>query len=233
VSVYLYCVDGLFPIYLIYFPGVCSGKEETQRPGVYLQAFCNGLNEVLVPYRNDIVKLEEKGLEDPYLPLLTVVSKVEEYTKLFEVLNSMIKQVRRFCMMYAHTTSPCLAMPSFEHVLQLASFVQIFNDNHQVYLTVACETFFYMLEFWRLCVCARVRVHVLATCVCFKCSSFGCSLLLQISEQHIHGCQILDVLHREVTCNVNAVKEPLRWLVFSVCVGSVYGNKIAVVNVLY
>jgi hypothetical protein len=27
---------------------------------------------------------------------LTIVSKVEEYTKLFEVLNSMIKQVRRF-----------------------------------------------------------------------------------------------------------------------------------------
>jgi len=82
-----------------YFPDTCNGKEETPRPGVYLQAFCNGLNEVLVPYRNEIVKLEEKALEDPYLPLLTVVSKVEEYTKLFEVLNSMIKQVRRSCLM--------------------------------------------------------------------------------------------------------------------------------------
>jgi len=38
--------------------------------------------------------------------------------------------------------------------------------------------------------------------------------VLQISEQHIHGCQILDFLHREVTCNVNDVKEPLKWLVF-------------------
>jgi len=83
------------PLINYYFPDTCNGKEETQRPGVYLQAFCNGLNEVLVPYRNEIVKLEEKALEDPYLPLLTVVSKVEEYTKLFEVLNSMIKQVRR------------------------------------------------------------------------------------------------------------------------------------------
>lgn len=104
----------------------CNGKEETPRPGVYLQAFCNGLNEVLVPYRNEIVKLEEKALEDPYLPLLTVVSKVEEYTKLFEVLNSMIKQ---------------------------------------------------------------------------------------ISEQHIHGCQILDFLHREVICSVNDVKEPLKCII--------------------
>lgn len=104
----------------------CSGKEEAQRPGVYLQAFCNGLNEVLVPYHNDIVKLEEKALEDPYLSLLTVVSKVEEYTKLFEVLNSMIKQ---------------------------------------------------------------------------------------ISGQHIHGCQILDFLHREVICSVNDVKEPLTCII--------------------
>ena len=88
-----------------YFPDTCNGKEETPRPGVYLQAFCNGLNEVLVPYRNEIVKLEEKALEDPYLPLLTVVSKVEEYTKLFEVLNSMIKQVRRSCLMF-HSSAP-------------------------------------------------------------------------------------------------------------------------------
>jgi hypothetical protein len=101
----------LSPILINYFfQDTCSGKEEAQRPGVYLQAFCNGLNEVLVPYHNDIVKLEEKALEDPYLSLLTVVSKVEEYTKLFEVLNSMIKQVRRFCMMYVHTSSPRLAM---------------------------------------------------------------------------------------------------------------------------
>jgi hypothetical protein len=65
---------------------------------VYLQAFCNGLNEVLVPYRKDIVDLEGKSLSDPYLPLLTVVSKVEEYSKLLEILNYMIKQVSRFCI---------------------------------------------------------------------------------------------------------------------------------------
>jgi hypothetical protein len=80
-----------------YIPDNCVQEEIQRQPfGVYLQAFCNGLNEVLVPYRKDIVDLEEKSLEDPYLPLLTVVSKVEEYAKLFEVLNSMIKQVRRF-----------------------------------------------------------------------------------------------------------------------------------------
>ncbi|XP_021925023.1 gamma-tubulin complex component 4 isoform X3 [Zootermopsis nevadensis] len=103
-----------------------KGEIERQPFGVYLQAFCNGLNEVLVPYRKDIADLEEKSLEDPYLPLLTIVSKVEEYTKLFEVINSMIKQ---------------------------------------------------------------------------------------ISEQHIHGCQILDFLHREVTCSVNNVKEPLKCII--------------------
>lgn len=80
-----------------FIPDDCvKGEIERQPFGVYLQAFCNGLNEVLVPYRKDIADLEEKSLEDPYLPLLTIVSKVEEYTKLFEVINSMIKQVRRF-----------------------------------------------------------------------------------------------------------------------------------------
>jgi hypothetical protein len=57
------------------------------------------LNEVLVPYRKDIVDLEGKSLSDPYLPLLTVLSKVEEYSKLFEILNYMIKQVSQFCIM--------------------------------------------------------------------------------------------------------------------------------------
>lgn len=50
--------------------------------------------------------------------------------------------------------------------------------------------------------------------------------MLQISEQHIHGCQILDFLHREVTCSVNDVKEPLKWLVFNVNIGVVCANLI-------
>lgn len=70
-----------------------------------------------------------------------------------------------------------------------------------------------------MCVC----VCVLATCVCFICPAFGCSLtepfVLQISEQHIHGCQILDFLHREVTCSVHDVKEPLKWLVLMTVLG--------------
>jgi len=43
--------------------------------------------------------------------------------------------------------------------------------------------------------------------------------MLQISEQHIHGCQILDFLHREVTCSVNDVKESLKWLVLMSVLG--------------
>ena len=60
-------------------------------------------------------------------------------------------------------------------------------------------------------------------CVCpghlclFYYPVFSCFLtepfMLQICEQHIHGCQILDFLHREVTCSVNDVRESLKWLV--------------------
>jgi len=71
-----------------------------------------------------------------------------------------------------------------------------------------------------------VCVCVLATCVCFTYPAFGCILtepfMLQISEQHIHGCQILDFLHREAICSVNDVKEPLKWLVLMSVLGYVY-----------
>jgi hypothetical protein len=105
---YLFCAYLISIIICAYISDIYSGKEDTQRQpfGVYLQAFCNGLNEVLVPYRKDIADQEGKSLADPYLPLLTVVSKVEEYAKLFEVLNYMIKQVRRFCIMSVCTSWP-------------------------------------------------------------------------------------------------------------------------------
>jgi gamma-tubulin complex component 4 len=101
-------------LFCAYISDSCSGKEDTQRQpfGVYLQAFCSGLNDVLVPYRKDIVDLEAGSLTDPYLPLLTVLSKVEEYTKLFEVLNYMIKQVSQFCIMSAYISWPLLSCAS-------------------------------------------------------------------------------------------------------------------------
>ncbi|PNF33640.1 hypothetical protein B7P43_G12931, partial [Cryptotermes secundus] len=40
-------------------------------------------------------------------------------------------------------------------------------------------------------------------------------MIKQMSEQHVHGCQILDLLHREVTCSVNDVKEPLKCIIQS------------------
>jgi hypothetical protein len=52
------------------------------------------------------------------------------------------------------------------------------------------------------------------------------TFMLQISEQHIHGCQILDFLHREVTCSVNNVQESLIWLVFHVNIGDECANQI-------
>lgn len=113
----LRCVVGTcLRLYLfsVYISGSCSGKEDTQRQpfGVYLQAFCCGLNEVLVPYRKDIADLEGMSLTDPYLPLLTVLSKVEEYSKLFEVLNYMIKQVSQFCIMSVYTSWPLFSCAS-------------------------------------------------------------------------------------------------------------------------
>ncbi|PSN56212.1 hypothetical protein C0J52_01399 [Blattella germanica] len=70
-----------------------SPETTVKQPfGIYLAAFCNGLQEVLVAYNSDLVEIEDEALRDPYLPLLTVINKVEEHAKVFEFLNSVIKQ---------------------------------------------------------------------------------------------------------------------------------------------
>lgn len=61
--------------------------------GLYLKAFCNGLDEVLDGYRDDIIQLEKAVLKDPQLPLTYVLSRVEKYTTLFDTFKSIIRVI--------------------------------------------------------------------------------------------------------------------------------------------
>lgn len=68
--------------------------DDEIKHGLYLKVFCNGMDEVLEDYRNEIVDLENTILKDPQLPLTFVVSRIEKYITLFDALKSMIRVVK-------------------------------------------------------------------------------------------------------------------------------------------
>lgn len=61
--------------------------------GLYLKAFCHGINKVLEDYRKEILKLEDKFLEFPQLSLTYVLSCVDRYKNLFGVLKLMVGKI--------------------------------------------------------------------------------------------------------------------------------------------
>lgn len=73
---------------------VLEDQGDQLQEGLYLKAFCNGLDAVLEDYRNDIVDLEKEILKDPQLPLTFVLSRVEKYVTLFDAIKSMIRVVK-------------------------------------------------------------------------------------------------------------------------------------------
>ncbi|CAG2056472.1 unnamed protein product, partial [Timema podura] len=69
-------------------------EAENSQPkcGMYLQAFCNGLNQTLDPYRDDLVELEKKALADAHFTLSGVFCHVDKYSELFPVLVSITEE---------------------------------------------------------------------------------------------------------------------------------------------
>ncbi|GJQ80181.1 putative gamma-tubulin complex component [Trypoxylus dichotomus] len=63
------------------------------RPGLYVKAFCDGLDKVLQNYRNTIVEIENRFLKNPNLTLTYVLGEVEKFDTLFEVLIKMIRMI--------------------------------------------------------------------------------------------------------------------------------------------
>lgn len=63
--------------------------------GLYLQAFCEGMDQALEPFRKEIVDLEDVVLRDSYTPLSLILCRIQKYICLFSVLNSIIKEVSK------------------------------------------------------------------------------------------------------------------------------------------
>ncbi|XP_076637844.1 gamma-tubulin complex component 4 isoform X2 [Colletes latitarsis] len=66
----------------------------TDVQGLYIQALCEGMDQALEPFRNEIVDLENVVLNDSYTPLSLILCRVQKYICLFSVLNFVIKEIR-------------------------------------------------------------------------------------------------------------------------------------------
>ncbi|XP_076289214.1 gamma-tubulin complex component 4 isoform X1 [Lasioglossum baleicum] len=74
---------------------ITKSNEELQNlpQGLYLQALCEGMDQSLEPFREEIVDLESIVLHDSYTPLSLILCRVQKYTGLFSVLNSIIREI--------------------------------------------------------------------------------------------------------------------------------------------
>ncbi|XP_011311565.1 gamma-tubulin complex component 4 [Fopius arisanus] len=79
--------------------------------GLYLQAFCDGLENALEPFRNEIVDLERSILQNAHTPATTILSRVENFECLFALFNAMIRQIRS-----QRTHGTCLLQCIHEHM---------------------------------------------------------------------------------------------------------------------
>lgn len=63
--------------------------------GLYVNAFCSGMHKVLEGYRKEIIRLEDMLLQNPQLSLTFILSSIEKYRNLFQVLLSMIQVMEK------------------------------------------------------------------------------------------------------------------------------------------
>lgn len=75
--------------------GLSHGPDDDDCPvvGVYLKAFCSGVNDLLKVYKQHLLTIEQEYLNDRSLTITTLQLKLQLYFQLFPALNSCIKQI--------------------------------------------------------------------------------------------------------------------------------------------
>ncbi|KAG8145298.1 hypothetical protein E2320_013644, partial [Naja naja] len=66
----------------------------TSPPGIYLRAFCTGLDAVLQPYRQALLGLEQEFLADPHLTISYVNYSLDQFQLLFPSLMTVVEQIK-------------------------------------------------------------------------------------------------------------------------------------------
>ncbi|XP_066274429.1 gamma-tubulin complex component 4-like [Branchiostoma lanceolatum] len=103
------------------------GKEEAHTSdlhGLYLIAFCSGVERVLEPYRQALLTLEREILEDPQLTVFYVQTELMQYKLLFPAISSVIRQVESqrahgcYILEILHKNSFC-GMPEVRNAMEI------------------------------------------------------------------------------------------------------------------
>lgn len=68
--------------------------KECIAPGLYIRALCDGMDQALEPFREEIIELENTVLNNHHTPLSLILCSIEKYTCLFSVLNCIIREIR-------------------------------------------------------------------------------------------------------------------------------------------
>ena len=78
--------------------------QSVANPGLYLRALCDGMDEALEEFRNDVKDLENTVIHDAHTPLSLILCRIEKYVCVFAILNSIIREVGMtvilFCISY-------------------------------------------------------------------------------------------------------------------------------------
>uniref|UniRef100_A0A182IW86 Gamma-tubulin complex component n=1 Tax=Anopheles atroparvus TaxID=41427 RepID=A0A182IW86_ANOAO len=86
--------------------------EEPLPQGLYLQAFVDGLELVVKPYRDLVVELEAKYLKRPNLSLMFIFHQVSQYRSLFgfllQLINGVVSQRIHGCALLPYLQQHCL-----------------------------------------------------------------------------------------------------------------------------
>lgn len=70
-----------------------TGECELEQ-GLYLQALCDGMDKALEPFREEIADLEKCILHNAHTPATTILSRIERYQHLFNILKHIIRQIK-------------------------------------------------------------------------------------------------------------------------------------------
>uniref|UniRef100_A0AAV2LN93 Gamma-tubulin complex component n=1 Tax=Knipowitschia caucasica TaxID=637954 RepID=A0AAV2LN93_KNICA len=62
--------------------------------GVYLRAFCTGLDSMLQPYRQALLELEQEFLADPHLTISHINYKLDQFQLLFPSVMVVVEAIR-------------------------------------------------------------------------------------------------------------------------------------------
>ncbi|XP_060611468.2 gamma-tubulin complex component 4 [Anolis sagrei] len=68
--------------------------QELPPPGIYLRAFCAGLDAVLQPYRQALLDLELEFLADPHLTIAHLNYSLDQFQLLFPSLMVVVEQIK-------------------------------------------------------------------------------------------------------------------------------------------